>query len=356
MRYLKVTNKDLGKLANDRAEYIRPPEACATCGADLPFDVECLYEPVAGKRYCVGNGCFRSRRERANPHNDSTLSQAAKDAGVTEESESAQRVVDSMLRGSPNAVRNSLDDLRTGGLHPDGLLHDSVHEEMSGARPARAVRSTAELVEKYGFEPVPDHRKDPFVRPMRIMVDGFAPNGQEPNNHAIDIESPSVPATPAKGCTDPASPAIGALPRNEVTATAACKPGSRDGGERPALSTPAPRATRGPWLIRKQTDDKIGCHFLCAIGEDDYWSQEHKSLRFPEQSDALYTAGYLKEPVLVVEASPGPGPSSGLTREQAIRRAGRYLDEHFGPYAKQPAEDALAELLMRTAQKGSDPR
>ncbi len=42
-------------------------------------------------------------------------------------------------------------------------------------------------------------------------------------------KSSSVPATPPKeGCTDPASPAIGALPRDEVTATAACKPGSGD--------------------------------------------------------------------------------------------------------------------------------
>ncbi len=45
----------------------RPPEACATCGADLPFDVECLYEALTGKRYCVGGGCFRSRRPEARP-------------------------------------------------------------------------------------------------------------------------------------------------------------------------------------------------------------------------------------------------------------------------------------------------
>lgn len=59
---------------------------------------------------------------------------------------------------------------------------------------------------------------------------------------AVEIESFSAPATPPQeGCADPASPAIGALPREEVTATAASKPGSGDGGERPA---PIPRRDR----------------------------------------------------------------------------------------------------------------
>jgi hypothetical protein len=107
-------------------------------------------------------------------------------------------------------------------------------EELEAVTSAPRPLTGAELAEKHGFEPVPHWKMDPFVRPMRIMVDGFAPNGQEPNNHAVEIESSSVPATPAKGCTDPASPAIGALPREEVTATAASKPGSGDGGERPA--------------------------------------------------------------------------------------------------------------------------
>jgi hypothetical protein len=44
-----------------------------------------------------------------------------------------------------------------------------------------------DLAEKHGFEPIPDHLKDPFVRPMRIMVDGYAPAGKEPNNRAVEI-------------------------------------------------------------------------------------------------------------------------------------------------------------------------
>lgn len=85
------------------------------------------------------------------------------------------------------------------------LVADSVSKPLTGA----------ELAERHGFEPIPDWKKDPFVRPMRI-------------------ESSSAPATPAKGCADPASPATGAPPEGEVTATAASKLGSRDGGERPA--------------------------------------------------------------------------------------------------------------------------
>ncbi len=43
-----------------------------------------------------------------------------------------------------DAVREYIDELRAGKRHPDGLLHDSVHEDMSGARPAKAVRSTSD--------------------------------------------------------------------------------------------------------------------------------------------------------------------------------------------------------------------
>ncbi len=40
--------------------------------------------------------------------------------------------------------------------------------------------------------------------------------------------------------------------------------------------------------------------------------------------------------------------SSGPTREQAIMLAGRYLTVHFGRYARQADEDALAALLIET--------
>ena len=33
----------------------------------------------------------------------------------------------------------------------------------------------AELAEKYGFEPVPDWKKDPFVRPMRPLDEEEGP-------------------------------------------------------------------------------------------------------------------------------------------------------------------------------------
>ncbi len=38
------------------------PETCATCGAQLPLDMECLWEPTTGKRYCLGRVCFAGRR------------------------------------------------------------------------------------------------------------------------------------------------------------------------------------------------------------------------------------------------------------------------------------------------------
>jgi hypothetical protein len=66
-------------------------------------------------------------------------------------------------------------------VHPSHMPSiDPENDEVSNG-PSSPLTG-ADLAEKYGFEPVPDWKKDPFVRPMRIMVDGFAPNGQEPNN------------------------------------------------------------------------------------------------------------------------------------------------------------------------------
>lgn len=58
--------------------------------------------------------------------------------------------------------------------------------------PAPMALTGAELAEKHGFEPIPEYRLDPFVRPMRIMVGGFAPGNETPNNHAVELE-PSPP-------------------------------------------------------------------------------------------------------------------------------------------------------------------
>lgn len=46
------------------------------------------------------------------------------------------------------------------------------------------------------FEPVPDFMKDSFVRPMKIMVGGFAPGNEMPKARAVDVPRSSEPRHP----------------------------------------------------------------------------------------------------------------------------------------------------------------
>ncbi len=85
---------------------------------------------------------------------------------------------------------------------------------------------------------------------------------------------------------------------------------------RPKSEPNARHDPKGPWLIRKQADDRNGLHFLCAIGETPWWSQSGKAMRFPEFSDAFYTGGHLDEPVLVVEEGSALSVSDG-SKEKA---------------------------------------
>lgn len=96
----------------------------------------------------------------------------------TPEAKIAEQIADAIERGEHHAPEPT---------DSAGLMHDSVHKNEEGARPAKSAKvapplTGAQLEEKHGFEPVPEYRRDPFVRPMRIMVDGFAPEGQTPNN------------------------------------------------------------------------------------------------------------------------------------------------------------------------------
>ncbi len=76
-------------------------------------------------------------------------------------------------------------------------------------------------------------------------------------------------------------------------------------------------------LVRKRTIVSIGAG----------WTEATKG-------EAMWIATEL----LRLGSSPADGP--GLVREEAIRLAGRYLDEMFAGDADQEAEDALAALLI----------